>query len=397
MGGDTPSFQAKKIQDGADFCLYIFRDNSSSHHNFLTMMDDSQEDLDCNEALNQLEEEAANAFQFELIPYTDRRCTKFGIHRRTFTTRLQQHGGNLARLLPNHVLPELIEHTLEMAIEQQILSDPTAKEDDWIMINMSSNRLQSAYQSHRVSIADWILDGTGSRAMLEKMSQVLNSNETFQMDDTFHIEITHVRNPGTGRGRNQNKPGLTPVDQLLKRKKNVIRINNYDDLCCARAIVTAKAHQDYGSGHWITRSCKRGFPLQEQYARELHNQAGVPLGACGLGEIQLFQNSLPEYQLIVIDAELGYQLIFKGPSKRKEKQLVLIKHKDHYHTCTSLTGFFGTAYYCTECEKSFAVDDSQHHRCKGKRCYACQQANCTEFQEMQATLYCTECCRSFFT
>ena len=360
-------------------------------------MDDSQEDLYCNEALNELEEEeATNAFQFELVPYTDRRCTKFGIHRRTFTARLRQHGGNLAQLVPNHVLPELIEHTLEQAIQQQILSDRTVKNEDWIMINMSSDRLQSAYQSHRVSIADWILDGTGSRAMLEKMSQVLNSNEQFQMDDTFHIEITHVRNPGTGSGQNQNKPGLTPVGQLLRRKKNVIRINNYDDLCCARAIVTAKAHQDYGSGHWITRSCKRGFPLQEQYARELHNQAGVPLGACGLAETQLFQNSLSEYQLIVIDAELGYQLIFKGQPKPKEKQLVLIKHKEHYHTCTSLTGFFGTSYYCTECEKSFAVDDSRHHRCKGKRCYACQQAKCMNFQEAQATLYCVECCRSFF-
>ena len=99
--------------------------------------------------------------------------------------------------------------------------------------------------------------------MLEKMSQVLNSNEQFQMDDTFHIEITHVRNPGTGSGRNQNKPGLTPVDQLLRRKKNVIRINNYDDLCCARAIVTAKAHQDYGSGHWITRSCNDVMPVNK--------------------------------------------------------------------------------------------------------------------------------------
>ena len=288
---------------------------------------------------------ATNAFQFELVPYTDRRCTKFGIHRRTFTARLRQHGGNLARLLPNHVLPELIENTLDKAIEQQILSDPTANQDDWIMINMSSNRLQSAYQSHRVSIADWIKKGIESRAMLEKMSQVLNSNETFQMDDTFHIEITHIRNPGTGRGRNQNKPGLTPVDQLLKCKKNVIRIINDDNLCCARAIVTVKAHQDYGSAHWITRSCKRGFALQEQYARELHNQAGVPLGACGLAEIQLFQNSLAEYQLIVIDAELGYQSIFKGPSKPKEKQLVLIKHKEHYNACTSLTGFFWNSIF----------------------------------------------------
>jgi len=135
-------------------------------------MDDSQDstdsiDHDCNQALDELEEQAANAFHFDFVPCEDKRCTKFGVHRRTFTTRLQQRGGELARLLPNHVLPELIEHTLEMAIDQQILNDPTAREDDWIMVNMSSNRLQSAYQSHRVSIADWILDGTGSRAMLE--------------------------------------------------------------------------------------------------------------------------------------------------------------------------------------------------------------------------------------
>lgn len=194
--------------------------------------------------------------------------------------------------------------------------------------------------------------------MLEKMSQVLNSNEQFEMDDSFHIEITHVRNPGTGSGRNKNKPGITPVSELLKRKKNVIRINNFDELCCARAIVTVKTHQDYGSGHWMSRSCKRGFPLQETLAKELHDAAGVPHGPCGLAEIQLFQTALPEYQLLVIDAEMGYQMIFKGPLKPREKQLAIIKVKDHYHACTSLTGFFGARYYCVTCEKSFSTDDT---------------------------------------
>ena len=74
----------------------------------------------------------------------------------------------------------------------------------------------------------------------------------------------------------------------------------------------------------------------------------VPLGACGLPEIQLFQNALSEYQLVVIDAEMGYQMTFKGPSKPKDKQLVLLKLKDHYHACTSLTAFFGASYYCTQ-------------------------------------------------
>ena len=31
--------------------------------------------------------------------------------------------------------------------------------------------------------------------------------------------------------------------------------------------------------------------------------------------------------------------------------------------CTSLTGFYGSNYYCTECEKGFKMDDAQRHRC----------------------------------
>lgn len=135
MGGDTPSFVQKKIQDGARFWgLYkIEQPALQTHHSSHSAMDDSQDssdsiDRECNQALDELEEQATNAFHFDFIPYEDRRCTKFGVHRRTFTTRLQQRGGDLARLLPNHALPELIEHTLEMAIDQQILNDPTARE-----------------------------------------------------------------------------------------------------------------------------------------------------------------------------------------------------------------------------------------------------------------------------
>ena len=33
---------------------------------------------------------ARDAIQFELIPYTDRRARRFGVHRRVYTTRLAQ-------------------------------------------------------------------------------------------------------------------------------------------------------------------------------------------------------------------------------------------------------------------------------------------------------------------
>lgn len=131
---------------------------------------DQENDLLCNRALDQLEEEAVNAFQLQLVPYTDKRCTKFSVHRRTFTTQLQQRGGSLASVLPTGVLPQLIERALQRAINEQVLDDPTVRENDWLMVNMSSNRLRNAYQSHRLSVEDWLDNGVATRGMLDKIS-----------------------------------------------------------------------------------------------------------------------------------------------------------------------------------------------------------------------------------
>jgi hypothetical protein len=51
-------------------------------------------------------------------------------------------------------------------------------------------------------------------------------------------------------------------------------IQNKDDMCCARVIVTAKAKID---GHEQWNSIQRGRRIQEELALELHTKAGVPL------------------------------------------------------------------------------------------------------------------------
>lgn len=342
--------------------------------------------------MNEEEESAASsAFEFELYPYTDRRVRKFGIHRRVFTTRLIQLDD--ATLPPQSNLPQLIESALQRAVNKQLL-DGNESQDDILFINMSSNRLRNTYQSHRIKVGDWKRNAEPARQLLEMLSKILNSNEQFEINDSFHIEITHVKDPLRGSGRKRLKPGEMHIDDLLRTKRSVVYIDNKDELCCARALVVTKAKKDR---HPKYDTIKRGKgALQGQMARDLHQEACVPEGPCGELEIKQFQRTLSEYQIVVVSAEQGNQIIHKGPSQPEDKQLILIKVGAHYHACNSLKGFLGKSYFCLDCEKGFNEDEFSHHKCK--KCYACHQYECSDFKNStgQAREECQICHRCFF-
>ena len=363
-------------------------------------------DAACNEALDLLEnntsdneveeaEQSGGQFKFEMFPHTDKRARKFGVHRRVFTSRLTQPR-NFSDI-PRADLPRLIERALQQAIALQVLNGHE-NDQDFLMINMSSNRLRHSYQSHRIRVGEWKNNEEPARQLLDMLSRILNSNEQFQVDDSFHIEVTHVQNPGRGSGRKRYRLGTTHIDELLKRKKSVVLINNdKDELCCARALVTAQAYHEYGTQHNLYLDIKRGRHEQEKRAKALHAEARVPEAPCGLGELELFQIVLDDYQIVVVSVDHGYQIIFKGPER--DKQLVLIKVGKHYHTCNNLAAFMGKSYYCVQCEKSFNNNDKKHHRCPGKRCFACHQFDCTDFKTRvgeRADLPCHQCDRFFF-
>ena len=410
---DAACLAALQTFESLDPCLTAV-DDIPSDPTIATALNDSDEDAACLEVLQALEdpvqaalndsaEEAAclEALQtaeadqlpleFELIPHVDRRVRKFGLHRRVFTTRLVQRGGALRpELIPRDQLPSLLDQALQIAIQRQVLDQPGVHENDHLMINMSSNRLQHAHQSSRVRVRDWLQDTEPAQMMMQQISKILNSNENFAIDDSFHIEVSHIRDSGVGSGSRGQRPGTQPIEQFLRNKKSVVRIENNDELCCARALVTAKAYRDWGSRDEQYKHIMQGKPLQEQKARQLHRRARVPEGPCGLGELNLFQIVLADYQIVVVSADHGYQIIFKGPRQPDHKLLCLIKVQDHYHVCHSLSGFFGRVYYCL---------DLQHHRCPGRKCASCHQAHCRDFSTAAgpAAVLCRDCKRFFFS
>ena len=87
---------------------------------------------------------------------------------------------------------------------------------------------------------------------------------------------------GTGRKRK-----IVNLDKYLTNKRAILRIQNKDNLCLARAIVVAKAKVDNAEQYAYISDTRR--PLQCVLAHELHEKAGVPLGQCGIEEVKKFQ------------------------------------------------------------------------------------------------------------
>ena len=354
---------------------------------------DDEED---NALLAQHLDEVEREFDFLLTPHLDRRVRRLGVRHRNYVGRLMQRGGGapLQQQQQRQILTRQMEEALQRAIREQVLEDPEVHPNDHFLININSNRLRHSYHSSRMRVREWINIDLRAQEIMQQISRMLNSNEQFRLDDSFSLHISHILDPGRGAGNNRVRKGNMALEKLLDTKKSVIKINNEDELCCARAIVTMKAYCDFGSRHSEYDGLRRGRPIQAQQAKELHRRTGVPEGPCGLPELEAFQRHLSGHQIVVLSVDHQYQLIFKGPPQ--VKQIVLIKVAEHYHGCNSLPGFLGKNQFCVECETSFNEDDHHHHPCKGKKYPACLQTGCQDYRPGESFDHPCRCCHRFF-
>ena len=256
------------------------------------------------------------------------------------------------------------------------------------------------FQGWGLRAGEWREGGPRVDAFFNRLAQALSSNEQFEMDDSFQLSITQVHHAPQGSGKHSRH--LTPGNQFPKlftqNKKTVIRIQNDDDRCCARALVTAKAKVNQ---HPKWNSIRQGTNLQRELALLLHEEAHVPPGPCRYEELVKFSAapSLYDYQILLVDADHAYHVKSFGPTQ--PKQLILLQEKDHYDVITSLPGFFNKSYVCVTCFQTY--NNEGRHRCTKKvECRACCQKECPDFlhaypRGLKATRRCDECGRDFFS
>ena len=336
------------------------------------------------------EEEGERYFCFEFEQFRDREARSYGVRRRSYHLRVQNPVES--RPIGHASIVHQFEEGLAEVIDRLVEDLP---EHDRIQVYLGSRRLRSAHTSAHVSVGDWRQSLGPARQILDTISRMLNSNENFDMDETMELDLTHITMLQPGTGKRNLSFGSANYTELLKQKKSIIVIKNQYQLCCARALVVAKAKVDDDPDY---DSIKRDLPFQKTRALTLHQEAGVPIGPCGLKEINVFQQALSEYQIIVVSAEHGHSVLYKG--EKRDKQLILLSHDGHFDVITSLPGFFNRVYYCLECEKGFNHDTLKHHRCEGIKCAGCHQTDCDDFQMPGRSelpqITCSYCQRRFY-
>ena len=385
-------------------------DDSSQDAVCNAVMDEMEEDAMCNSVFDRFERQRSfqsrlihqsggavdrnveGQFEFDLQPYVDRNSERMGVRERHFRTTMRQTGNFVDR---PQLVPAL-QDGLRRAMDRVLEGD--MDDQDRLYFTIASDRLTSNFQGWGLRAGEWRAGGERLNALFNRLADALNSNEQFEMDDTFQVSITRVRHAprGSGGSKRKKKPGHRPLSVLKVKKDSVIQIKNEDNLCCARAIVTAKAKLD---NHPEWNNIRQGRKKQKELALKLHRQAGVRAGPCGYEELTKFQECLSDYRIILVDADRAFdRRAFSPPGK---PEIILLHEKNHYDVITTLPGFFGSSYVCAHCLKPY--DHIGEHACdiKSSLCDACRQPNCQDFmealpREIKPSHRCHLCRRAFF-
>ena len=262
---------------------------------------------------------------------------------------------------------DLIEsHQRTQAIFDHLLNDVTKEmnDQDQVRFVLRSEQLDTPISMPFMPVAQL----TPER-VFSQIERVVQSNRDFRLNDTVVVDIVHVEAPqGSGRKRT-----ILNIKEFLHKKKSIITIKNNDDLCLARALVVAIAKIEKDSNYINLMKPERR--TQEKKARELHELAKVPLGPCGLPEVELFQKYLTNYEINIVSGNHDNSIIYppQPSTANNVTPIYLYLHENHYDVITKMPGFLGSVYFCHACRQSY--DHKHAHLCPGM-CKSCRSYNC---------------------
>ena len=166
----------------------------------------------------------------------------------------------------------------------RLFEDEDIGDRDRVLFMLGSVRLVNNYNGWGLRAGEWRRNAFRVETMLQHLARMLNANEQFEMNNSFQLAFVHLRDGPRGGGVPRRvKPGHRPLVVLQEMKTRVVRIpQTRSNLCCARAIVTARAKVE---NHQRWRSFMRGYSIRGLEAKRLYELTDVPRGKCWDAEL----------------------------------------------------------------------------------------------------------------
>ena len=312
---------------------------------------------------------------YQIKPIREHHSKKFNMTAKNYGLHFNNALGDVDLLESRNRTYGIFDHLLRDVTEGM---SPT----DQVRFVLRSDQLQTP-----ISIPFLPLEELTTEKILSNVEKVVQSNEDFRLNDTVNVDIIRVEMP---RGSGRLKRTTLNIRDHLKKKKSVIPINNKDNLCLARALAVSivRIEKDPRYKRMLDPKCT----VQRERAFDLHEAANVPLGPCGLKEVDLFQHYLVNYQIIVLSGDQDNTIIYPPQPRANpnpEKSIYLYYQANHFDVITKLPGFLNRNYFCHVCHKSF--DHTTDHLRKGM-CRSCLGFGCV----IQGNgMTCNECDRLF--
>ena len=324
-------------------------------------------------AENQNEEQEQDYYQIK--PVREHHSQKFNMTAKNYGVRFNNVLDNVDLLESRKRTYGIFDHLIKDVTEGM-------NPNDQVRFVLSSKQLQTP-----ITVPFCSLEELTTEKVLSHVEKVVQSNEEFRLNNTVNIDVIRVEMPqGSGRSRRD----IVNIRDYLKKKKSVIPINNKDDLCLARSLVVSIARIEKDPRY--KRIIEPGNSIQRERAFDLHEAANVPLGPCGLNEVELFQQYLVNYQIIVVSGDQNNSIIYPyqpQANPNPEKSIYLYYQANHFDVISTLPGFLSKNYFCHTCHKPY--DHTTDHLCKGQ-CHLCRGVGCV-YEDGGIT--CNECDRLF--
>lgn len=132
-------------------------------------------------------------------------------------------------------------NALLLALQNQ-LNSLHAHEEDRVNFTLQAPGYIHAYQSINFGVVEIARRSLRLEELLQQLSAKLNSNEALNITEGLEVTFNLVWMPRPGGRRKCLNVGTKCLDAVNRKKRCIVPIRNADDLCCARAIVTMRAH-----------------------------------------------------------------------------------------------------------------------------------------------------------